>query len=103
MASGKTKALAFVIGLVTLSVTVGVILYKNPKIKKGAEKQAKKLLKLSQDTIESAQEALEKVQNLTGIISDKKEEKLLEIEQEAEAAYREEWDKHIWSDLSSTS
>jgi len=103
MVKGKTKALTFIVGLVTISVTIGVILHRNPKIRKEAEQQAKNLLRLSQDTIETAQEALEKVQKFTGIVNEKKEERLLEKEQAAAAAYEEEWDKHVWNNLSSTS
>ena len=103
MTKGKTKALAFIVGLATAAVAVGVILHKNPRIMKEVEQQAKNLLRLSQDTIETAQEALERVQKLTGIVNGKKEQELLKKEQLAAAAYQEEWDKHIWADLSRTS
>jgi len=90
------KLVSFTAGFVIIATAVGVVVYKNPSIKREIEQQLKGCIKTSRSALETIQETITKIQEATGLLSDRKIQKEAELDERASLLYEEEWEKHIF-------
>jgi len=100
MKKSTTRLLAGIAGFVVALAAAGVLIYKNPQLRREAKKQAEDFVGESRASFETIQEAVGKVQDMMGVLGNQKEQKLANKEGAALVAYNDDWDKHIWTRLS---
>lgn len=66
MSDKQLKAVSFIGGLLFFSVVVGVILFKNDKIRAEVEEQAKSLLNITKGAVSQVQFVVSKINKITG-------------------------------------
>ena len=95
-----TRILTYTGGLIVAFVVVGVILRTNPQLRQKAKKRTEELIEVSRVPLEKIQKTFSEAQDMVGIISNQKEQRLAGKEAAALAAYDDDWNKHIWEHLS---
>lgn len=92
MQKRASKALSFLVSATAVSILVGIVVYRSPRIRQEIESQLTELLEISRTTLDTAHKIVRKVRGITGIAGGKEEMHLAEKKAKALSAYDEEWE-----------